>query len=182
MHKIMLPLALLLLTLSQTQAQHCQWDNAYILMVDIRDSETGKAIPKLEVLLVDSSGTPYRSSYNKTNHKNLSFHQHTKRLQFGQNIKKKRQSYSDTKGPFPFGEGHYMILLYYNNYPSFNAQGTDYIQIRDVDGKKNLGRFEMTKLPFSKKDIVSLCTSNAIWHEETAVKAAALSVELQPVK
>lgn len=179
MRKIILLIAITVTTLPALKGQHCGWDNAYVIIVDVRDSATGQIIDDLEILLADSVGKPYRSEFNLQNFKELSFSQNTDTLRFGQNLKKETQEFSKINGPFPFGIGYYMLLVYYNNYPDFNKSGNDLILIRDKDGVKNLGSFESKNVKIGKENIVHLCTGESIWHHEESVNKVKIMVALK---
>ena len=180
MKNTIISLFILLSAITTVKGQHCGWDFTSIIIIDIRDSLTGKIINGLEVVLADSTGKPYTSKWNLENNKNVILYQNTDTLKFGQNLINKPQEFSKVDGPFPFGIGYYMLLVYYNNYPEFNKQGKDKIIIKDVDGDKNLGRFETVRVNFEQKNIASLCTNNyKLWHEEDGVKVVKITVNIK---
>lgn len=162
--KTLLTLSIFLLTGLSLHAQHCSWDGCSIIVVDIRDAETGEVINGLEVLLCDSMGNPYRNEWNLRNHQDVHLYQHTDTLKFGQNRKASTQKFSQHQGPFPFGLDCYMLLVYYNNYPEFNKHGKDQIVIRDP-----LGRYKTKMVSFTEKNIDHMCTNNPIWEDEKAL-------------
>lgn len=164
------------------RAQHCGWDNCYIIVLDVRDSETGKKIDGLRITLADSTGKPYTSEWNYENHKQLTFYKGTDTLKFGQNLKKESEEFHYYNGPFSFGLGDYMLLVYYNNYPGFNKNGTDLIVVRDTDGDNNAGRFEKTAVYFNKSNIVPLCLGMPVWHNEHYLDSIKVTAKLKPLR
>lgn len=156
------------------KAQHCGWDNSNIIIVDVRDIQTGNIINGLELILADSKGKPYTSEWNINDR--VSFIPRSDTLKFGQNVRSKGQKFSEVWGPFPFGEGYYMLRVYYNNYPEFNKKGTDQIIIRDIDGNRNLGDFETAYVTFSPQNIVPLCMDTPIWHRKGFVDEIKITV------
>jgi hypothetical protein len=169
-------LILLLFSARQSWAQHCGWDGAYIIIVDVRDSVTGKIIDGLKITLTDSAGKPYTSDWNLNNYKNYNIYQGTDTLQFGQNHKKPKKGAADMEYPFSFGIDHYMLFVYPNNYPSFNADSTDLIHIVDPTGN-----YATKSYPFTFNNILSLCTSMSIWRDKGVLEARKVKVELQRI-
>lgn len=159
------------------KSQHCGWDNSYIIILDVRDGQTGKVINDLDIVLTDSVGRPYASRWNLDNNKHLSFYQHTDTLRFGQNSKTGSQEYSKYRGPFTFGIDCYMLIVYYNNYPGFNSGGQDKILIKD---KK--GIYKNYSLGFGKGNISSLCTASSIWHSEDSLNRVKIYAKLETSK
>lgn len=162
------------------QAQHCIWDGSKIIVVEVRDGVSGEKINGLQIMLADSTHKPYTSSWNFENNKRLSFYQGTDTLQFGQNLKGPSETCSYINGPFSFGLGDYMLIVYHNNYPDFNKDGSDLLLIRDVDGDKNAGHFENTAITFNKSSIVHLCTGMPIWHDAHYLDTIKVKVKLKP--
>ena len=159
--------------------QHCGWDNTSIIIVEVRDSQTGKIINGLDIVLADSIQNIYTSQWNKDNNKNLSFYQNTDTLRFGQNVKTSSEEFSDVHGPFRFGIDNYMLLVYYNNYQDFNRNNKDFIIIKDKDGSKNLGRFKTKSINFSNEKIIGLCVDSFFWGNESKVEEIKIKVKLE---
>lgn len=162
--------------------QHCGWDMTSIIIVEVVDKESGEIINGLNITLADSEGIAYTSRWNLRNNKHLSFYQKTDTLKFGQNLKKKSKKFSQVQGPFSFGVNTYLLLVYYNNYPHFNKEGTDLIIIKDIDGEKNLGKFKTKTLTFSQDNISGLCVDAPIWRDDKAVNKVKIKVELEKIK
>jgi hypothetical protein len=157
-------------------AQHCGWDNSYIIIVDATDNSTGKIADGLSIILADSSGTPYTSESNLRNYQKMSITQPTDTLKFGQNhIGDKKPHDAYEQGPFPFGDGYYMLIVYYNNYPRFNKRGKDWLLISDPKG-----RYAPQRVRFSSEQIASLCTSQGLWKDGAAVDRYKIAVKMQP--
>ena len=165
-----------LLSASYSRAQHCGWDSAYLIIVDVRDSVTGKIIDGLKIILTDSAGKPYTSEWNLNNYKNYNIYQGTDTLQFGQNHIKLKNGSAEMQYPFSFGIDHYMLFVYPNNYPGFNADNTDLIHIVDPTGN-----YAAKSYPFSFNNILSLCTSMSIWRDKAVLEAREVKVILQRI-
>jgi len=159
------------------QSQHCGWDNAYVIIVEVTDESTGEDIRGLDIVLADSTGQPYTSHWNLSNHKDIHLYQKTEVLKFGQNLKRKRQKFSRYLGPFPFGVNNYMLLVYANNYRGFNKSGKDLIVIKDSREK-----YEDVAIKFDPQKITPMCTGNAIWRNEDALENAQIRVALRKRK
>jgi hypothetical protein len=166
-------LFLLSLALFKTaKSQHCDWDNCYVIILDVRDSMTNKIINDLDIMLTDSSGKPYRSKWNLDNFKETSIYQNTDTLKFGQNKGNnypKHGSYN-----IPFGVNNYMLLVYANNYPDFNENGSDKILIKD---KKGL--YDDLSLTFDKTKIAHMCTSSPIRHNKNKLDAVTIKIKIR---
>ena len=176
--KFLLPFCWVVCFASFACAQHCGWDHAYVIVLDVRDAATGEQINGLHAVLANADGVPYTSEWNLENHRHLSIYQQTDTLRFGQNTRRAGQPFSEVKGPFSFGVGSYLLIVYYNNYPSFNEHGTDVILITDRDGKRNGGDYGAARVPFSPERITSMCTSNPIWDNGEAIEKAKISAML----
>jgi len=167
MNKTFYILTLFLGLFTTAKSQHCGWDNCYVIVLDIRDSLTDDVINDLDIVLTDSTGKPYTSKWNLTNYKKTSIHQNTDTLKFGQN---KRNNPNFGAYDIPFGIGRYMLLVYGNNYPGFNENGTDKIFIKD-----NTGHYSNLSIVFDKNKIAHMCTSSKIRNDgkeldETTIK------------
>lgn len=157
----------LFLSAFNTKAQNCVWENCYIIALDVRDSLTNEIIDDLDIILTDSTGKPYTSEWNLFNFKETAIYQNTDTLKFGQNY--------TTNGVYniPFGVGNYLLLVYYNNYPEFNKNGTDKIFIKD---KK--GRYEESSTFFDKDKIEIMCTNNPNWHDQKSLDKIMITIKL----
>lgn len=153
------------------KSQHCGWDNCYVIILDVRDSLTEEIINDLEITLTDPMGKPYTSKWNFENRKETSIYQKTDTLKFGQNSENnipKRQADN-----IPFGQNCYMLLVYRNNYPSFNESGTDKIFIKD-----NKGQYESSSITFDRNKITEMCTNNPIWQHKKPLKEKTIEIKL----
>ena len=160
---------------TNAKSQHCGWDNCYVIVLDVRDSLTNKIINDLDIILTDSIGKPYASEWNLDNHKETSIYQRTDTLKFGQNNGNnhpKHEAYN-----IPFGEKNYMLLVYGNNYPEFNENGTDKIFIKD-----NKGRYDSLSITFDKNKIAHMCTSSPIRHDEKKLDETTIKIRLKKRK
>lgn len=166
-------LFLLSLVLFKTaKSQHCGWDNCSVIILDVRDSLTNKIINDLDIMLTDSSGKPYRSKWNVDNFKETSIYQNTDTLKFGQNSGNNNPKHGYYN--IPFGVNNYMLLVYYNNYPKFNKNGSDKILIID---KK--GRYDNLSLTFDKTKIAPMCTSSDIRHNNNKLDATTIKIKIR---
>lgn len=136
----------------------------------------------LRIFLADSTGKPYTSEWNLKGERQVKIYEHSDTLKFGQNLKKESENFDHYHGPFSFGVGDYMLLVYHNNYPGFNQNGTDLIVIQDIDGDKNAGRFENTTAHFNKGSIASLCLGMPIWHNEHYRDSITVTAKLKPLR
>lgn len=177
MKKLLLSVFCLVGLLTSAKSQHCGWDGCSIIVVEIVDAETGKIINGLDVRLYDSMSKPYTSEWNLRNHQNSHLYQNTDTLKFGQNLADSTEEFDHYKGPFSFGPGCYMLLVYYNNYPEFNQNGKDRIVIRDFSGK-----YETVSMPFSAENIEHLCTSNPIWRDKKALDRVKVTIKMRKKK
>ena len=175
--KFLLSFCLFVIAALPLAAQHCGWDHAYVIILDVRNAN-GEKINGLDAVLANADGVPYTSEWNLENHRYLTFYQGTDTLRFGQNTKKSGQEFNDVRGPFSFCVDCYLLLVYFNNYPAFNESGTDLIVITDRDGKMNGGDFGTTRVSFAPENITSLCTSNAIWDSDAAVEKVKIKATL----
>ncbi len=157
------------------KSQHCGWDNCYAILLDVRDSLTNKIINDLDIILTDSIGKPYTSKWNFDNHKETSIYQGTDTLKFGQNNGNNYPEHGAYN--IPIGLNSYMLLVYYNNYPEFNKNGTDKIFIKD-----NKGHYENISLTFDKNKIAHMCTSNPIRHDEKKLDDTTIKIRLKKKK
>lgn len=180
MKKVIITILIIFSLIKASQAQHCGWDYASIIIVEVTDSQSGQLINGLNITLTDSAGYPYKSKWNMENYKNLKFYQGTDTLKFGQNSIKTGEKFSKVNGPFPFGLGCYMLIVYHNNYESFNKNGKDLIAIKDIDGNKNSGYFESAKIKFNKKNIAQLCTNYPLWRNQLYLDTIKIQVKLKP--
>lgn len=157
------------------KSQHCWWDNCYVIVLDVRDRLTNKIINDLDIILTDAMGNPYTSKWNLDNHKETSIYQRTDTLKFGQNNGNnypKHEAYNIT-----FGVNNYMLLIYGNNYPKFNKNGTDKIFIKD-----NKGRYDGISITFDRNKIASMCTSSPIRHDKKKLDETTIKIKLKKKK
>ncbi len=157
------------------KAQHCSWDHCSVIILDVRDSLTNKIINDLDIILTDSIGRPYTSKWNLDNYKETSIYQRTETLKFGQNNGNNYPKHGAYN--IPFGVNSYMLLVYYNNYPEFNKNGTDKIFIKD-----NKGRYENISLTFDENKIAHMCTSNSIRLDENELNETTIKIKLKKKK
>ncbi len=157
------------------KSQHCGWDNCHVIVLDVRDSLTNEIINDLDIILTDSIGKPYTSKWNLDNHKETSIYQGTDTLKFGQNNGNNYPKHGAYN--IPFGVNNYMLLVYGNNYPGFNKNGTDKIFIKD-----NSGRFDDISITFDKNKIAHMCTSNSIRHDEKELNETTIKIKLKKKK
>lgn len=169
--KMYIILLIVLGLFTTAKAQHCGWDNCSVIVLDVRDSMTNEIIDDLDIILTDSIGKPYTSEWNLSNFKETSIFQNTDTLKFGQNNGNNYPKHGAYN--IPFGVGNYLLLVYYNNYPEFNKNGTDKIFIRD---KK--GRYGNSFMFFDKNKIERMCTSNPIWHNQKALDEITITIKL----
>ncbi len=179
MKRLFFLLLITIISTTITHAQHCGWDNSYIIILDARDSITNKVINGLNIVLADATGKPYTSESNLRNYPKLTITQPTDTLKFGQNVKDNKEYKYAEEGPFPFGEDCYMLIVYYNNYPEFNNPGTDLILISDPDGNSHLGTFKPQHIHFTAQNIGHLCKSMGLWHGSEAIDRIKINVKLQ---
>ena len=173
MRSVICVLAILFAQLSSF-AQHCGWDNAYIAIVDSRDSTSGQTIEGLRIYLADSSGQPYLFPENMRSYHPEHLFIDSDTLLFGQNLRAENEEFSEVNGPFPFGVNSYMLLVSYNNYFYKGNKAKAQVVIEDPRG-----RYESQLHPFSHEKIASLCTSNTIWHSQSALEGYTISVKLK---
>lgn len=169
-------ICLLVFILIQLQAftQHCGWDNAHILIVDVRDGVSDEVVNGLNIYLINESGEPYLFPENMRSYRPEHLFVDSDTLMFGQNVKPENEEFSEVNGPFPFAVNSYMILIAYNNYFRQAGNSKDQIVIEDPQG-----RYQKQALPFSQENIASLCTSSAIWHNKDALEQYRISVKLK---
>ncbi len=160
---------------STAKAQHCGWDNCYIIMLDVRYSLTNEIINDLDIILTDSAGKPYTSEWNLYNYKETSIYQNTDTLKFGQNNGNNYPKHGAYN--IRFGVNNYLLLVYFNNYPGFNKNGTDKILITD-----NKGRYENISITFDKNKIASMCTNNPIWDDKKLLDETTITIKLNKKK
>ncbi len=166
---------LLIAFFSTAKAQHCGWDNCFVIVLDVRDSLTNEIINDLDIILTDSIGKPYTSEWNLENHKETSIYQKTDTLKFGQNSGDnypKHKAYN-----IPFGVNTYMLLVYYNNYPEFNKNGNDKVFIQD-----KMGRYDSISITFDKNKIADMCTSSPIWQDKKELDETTIKIRLNRKK
>lgn len=175
MNKIFYTFLLFLGFFTTAKAQHCGWDNCYVIVLDVRDKMTNKIINDLDILLTDSIGKPYTSQWNLNNHKETAIYQSTDTLKFGQNH---RNNYP-RHGAYtiPFGLNNYMLLVYDNNYSGLNKNRGDKICIKD-----NKARYEEVSITFDKNKIASMCTNNTILHDEKKLDDKTIKIRLKQKK
>ncbi len=144
-------------------------------MLDVRDSLTNKVINELDIILTDSIGKPYTSEWNLNNYKETSIYKGTDTLKFGQN---NGNNYPKHGGyNISFGVNSYMLLVYSNNYPEFNKNGTDNIFIVD-----NKGNYESVSLNFDKNKIAHMCLSNSIRYDKKELNETTIKIKLNKKK
>ncbi|MDJ1473702.1 hypothetical protein [Xanthocytophaga flava] len=163
---------------SPVKAQHCGFDHAFAIIVDVRDSISGQIIDGLEVFFADSVGIPYKSEWNLIRETTLTIYQKTELFKFGQNQQKGPQSLFEPLTSFPFAINHYMKTLG----SDYDFKQSDLILIKDTDGEMNGGYYGTHKVKFKDKNIVSLCKSQQIWQSTEAVNKIKILVTLNPAK
>ena len=119
---------------SCAQAQHCEYDQSYLLLLDIQHN--GNTIDGLSVTLRDSLSN--QRSDNCKNVKDKSFDKLHKAGRLEQR--------------FPFAREKYLLIDY-----SYNLDCWNQIVIRDQDGDENGGYFEGRVIAIDKKNFQLLC-------------------------
>ncbi|RFC55664.1 hypothetical protein [Brumimicrobium aurantiacum] len=172
--KTIISIILLVALSASANAQHCEWDNTYAIILDVRDSLTNEIITDLDIILTDSTEKPYTSDWNLKNYTDYSIYQKTDTLKFGLNV-----NHGDSANTYtvPIAIDNYMLFVYGNNYPNFYKSGffeggNDKIKIQDKSG-----RYE--SITIDEFRIVHLCTNNQIWRNKKILKKASTTVKLK---
>lgn len=159
MDRIRLILFLFFLLMSNTaRSQHCPYDGAYIMVVEITAKGSSKVIPNLNITLLDSLGeTVLREKW--ANGKWIG-----DTLKLWQNPQKTTHSgIIDNENPmnpwsirFWFAENNYVLVT------GMKLPGTQ-LKIEDVDGEKNQGQFETKIIHLPDFVLFPLCTGQSQW-------------------
>ena len=131
-------------------AQHCPFDGAGIIVVNIHSQEDKASISGLEVFLCDSLGNPYEqapASNGRTHSFDCSFHQNPATTTFRGNIDNNNPA-EPRKIRFPFAGDDY-VLLCERTYDTYKA----YIKVIDPQGRFN----ETSAIKLFPIDVYSLC-------------------------
>jgi len=147
----------LLMSNSTGNSQHCPWDMASIIVVEIKaDSADTKVIKDLKITLLDSLYSPFTIPVNDG----------LDTILFWQNpLKKLHSGISDNINPmnpkaihFWFAENNYISVIGSNK-----KDEPLKLKIEDIDGESNGGHFRMTIVEILPRDIYPLCTNFSSW-------------------
>lgn len=155
--------------------QHCGFDGASIIIVDIRD-ENGKVISDLDVALLDSNGTVYTSPVRPYVYPNLKVKRLNDSLKFTQNFSSTSDSDSYS-GYFPFADSCYLMLVYPSNYENIRNEGKG-DQIR-IAFESNSGHESFQFVDLTPLNIQSLCVENEIWRDPAYVDFVKMQIVLK---
>jgi hypothetical protein len=149
-------------------AQHCPFDFAYILVLDVHAAGDTSLIPGLRITALDSSGRPILASPYDVSFSGMDS------LRFWQNPKKTSHHRIDNENPmnawrirFDFAGNNYVFCAYGN--PPFRKKEDLPIRkvlIEDVDGEKNGGRFISSIVDLDVRDFYHLCQSASNWEQD----------------
>ena len=138
-----------------SNAQHCGYDIAGIIVINIHKKYDKKNIKNLKITLLDSLNKVVMTKFwRKDNNNEMHFVNDT--LKFWQNpiktykLKINPINHSDIR--FPFAKENY--LLVYSNDFKIN---TFKIKIEDIDGKKNQGKFKTIIVQPKQIKVYPLC-------------------------
>ncbi len=134
-------------------AQHCGYDFAGILVIDVLDKETNKSINGLQISLVNPKGETYQKQFYREGYwidDDVYFYHHS--------IEAKNKSIYDFEYEnIWFIQEAYALVISYD----FDLLGFQ-ILIEDVDGSEN-GVYKTKKIRLSKSLIFHLCTDASNW-------------------
>lgn len=153
-----------LVSISASHAQHCPWDLSSIMIVDVRESKTGKTINGLKITVTDSKGNPYENeSYGENGINELVFTQNMDK------IIQKRSSFNQ----FPLCNGCYILIV------SRKGELYDkFIMIKDTTIKKKQ-HFETKIVKIKPENTQSLCRESPIWSSNDFINKMKINVLLK---
>ena len=167
---------LILTTINTVDAQHCGWDYAAILVLEVKPDSTEKTPKNLSITISDQSGkclTAYNSDSCRTFLQNNPMADKNKvsshsKLQYGQ-------------AEFWFAEDNYVFVCHYqikNKYKDLQ------IKIEDIDGNDNGGHYETKYASVKKENFISLCNEigGCPWYDNACVDKQAIKVRLTKKK
>ena len=154
MKKYFIGLLFTTLFLARSNAQHCEYDFAAIIVVKPTTGSSDSLIKGLQITLLDSTGKIYKEVW------------HNDTLFFWQNPERTTQTgYIDNNNPlrpekirFPFAKNNYVVVC-----DRQIAYAKMKIKIEDTDGIKNGGEFLTQVISIKPEDVFPLCTEHSDW-------------------
>ncbi len=139
-------------------AQHCPFDYAHILVVDVSAEGDSISIPNLHLTLLDSTGETVMTE------RWTGDRWEAQPIQLWQNPSSTTHSgLIDNNNPmnpwtirFWFAEDNYVLVT------GHTLKGAQ-LKIEDLDGKENQGAFSTTTIALSDTSLYSLCTGRSNW-------------------
>lgn len=140
------------------KAQHCPFDNAYIMVVNITSDEDTLVIPNLKVTLLDSLGnTVFYQKWDGGTWKEdtLKLWQNPKKTSHG-GIIDNENPMNPSSIRFWFANDNY-VFVKGSELPGIQ------LKIEDVDGNENKGHFRIVIVNISDESLYPLCTAFSSW-------------------
>lgn len=124
-------------------AQHCPFDNLYILVVRMTADDTKKTIPNLQITALDTLNNPV-----EIDKKRITFWENPKSL-------KPNTKSNDIRKYlyFNFAKDAYILITNKNNTPLIKK-----IEIKDIDGSSNGGTFKTKIASIAQEKFFPLCS------------------------
>jgi len=146
-------LGLLSISSPQLIAQHCGYDGAYIIVLNIHNSENTDNISDLRISVMDSFGSTITKNFwnrEKQQRDTLFFWRNPDNTSVKGKTEQRHSMYP-RPNRFWFADDHYVMVLNGNE---------EYTQIRIQDPK---GRYDELIIPIYSEEVYPLCSGYSRW-------------------
>jgi hypothetical protein len=154
MRKTLLSIMLLVFSSLVLKSQHCPFDAEGILVVRVHSIQDSSVIKNLRITLLDSLGNTVITpdwDFGKFLDDTLKFWQNPVVTTFHTTIDCNHPA-DPTRINFPFAKDNYVLMC-----PIFTKIGKYKLNIEDIDGTANDGKFAAVIYQLSEDDLYSLC-------------------------
>ena len=174
MKNLILSLFITFLSVNYSIGQHCSYDNASVILIEINKAEW-KSFENVEISLVKRSKLPYSSELNVDLFDDINIGKKSKELYFGRNEGFENTNLDQYQTNLPFAKGCYALVVAPMTYRDVKKDHIkDFIKITYTNAK---GVKKRKFIRMKSEYIQSICKAKPIWDKNSKPKKVLVSLK-----